>query len=511
MTALVPWSPARDVTVWLDPHTGRGLDDDGRTIRTGNDRGTPSLVELLDVAQRAGASRVMLVGRRPAPGFLLVRTPGWTPGAHYLDADTPAGRFEHAATGHRVELRRAAEWLGDVDDAATARDAWALLAHVYGRAVPGGKLHRSPGATGIDAWVRSLSRGAEPPEQLDAATADLVRRTSPQHRVELVTPDDDRNVPRQLPGFWYLDGRLMYAALTRELGCAPITRRTGRELDQQLVTDPRAAYVRARYRVRATVPDGWEHVGAFMAPAGDDPRDGWHAPREPGQTLITWCDAAELHLARSHGWRVEILDGYTFARGRPLDTWTERLLRARRLVDELGADAAEPVRVAARAALRAILLHGIGAFHSTGRDVTRVVDPMSYTGDGQPELVGDVFVVRERSTLTGRAAAVLHPEWSSQVWGRAHARILESPTATRGLYAGAWYTRPGDVLGIRGDALYLTARPRWADPAHDDGRPGRLRVKGHLHSPGAAPRSLDALNRLRAAAEGTGATCADCR
>lgn len=502
MTRPAPWNVADRRTVFLSELTAAGVDDGGRPVRAviGGRRKHPQLVDLLDTALRHGAERVFVVGPSPTASarpvrdtlgnkWLLRATPGWTPGTHYLHSTLPTGRFAHEGTGARVQLRRAAEWFGEGDYSATdARSAWALTLHAH-RQVFGERagLHDSPASTGLDAWARSLPRDVEVP-QLDEDTAQLVRSTSPQHRVELLRHDR-----AQLPGFYYLDGRMMYAALTRELGVAPARYLAGRHAADAAELHP---YARARYLVRFRVPAGWSHVGLFMVK--DDALGGWRAPREPGEPGETWCDAAELHLARQQGWQLDVREALLFSKGRPLDTWTDRVLRARALA--AGVDAPELVRELARGALRATLLHGIGAFHSTGRDVTRAFDPMRAPAGVQVEPAGELVVAREHQPLTGRNAAMRHPEWSSQVWGRAHARLLDSPTATKGTRAGALHVPFRDVLGMRGDALYLAAQPAWPD----DGKEGRLRPKGAVRQPVPAPTTPAQLNALRGQAERNG-------
>jgi hypothetical protein len=500
MTRPAPWNVADRPTVFLSELTAQGVDDGGRPVRAviGGRRTHPQLADLLETALRHGAQRVFLVGPSPTKParpvrdalgnkWLLRATPGWTPGTHYLHSTLPVGRFTHDATGAKVQLRRAAEWFGEGDYSATdARTAWSLTLHVH-RRVFGERagLHDSPAATGLDAWARSLPHDVDVP-QLDDDTAHLVRSTSPQHRIELLRHDR-----AQLPGFFYLDGRMMYAALTRELGVAPVTYLAGRDAQERSEADP---YARARYLVRFRVPGDWSHVGLFMV---KDDAGAWHAPREPRATGETWCDAAELHLARQQGWNVDVREALVFSKGRPLDTWTDRVRRARRFAGEV--DAPQLVRDLARGALRNTLLHGIGAFHSTGREVTRVyASAMDAPAGAVP--AGDLYVAREHAPLVGRNAQLRHPEWSSQVWGRAHARLLDSPTAVKGTRAGALHVPFTDVLGMRGDALYLACQPVWPD----DGKEGRLRPKGALRERVAAPTTPAQLNELRARAERNG-------
>lgn len=504
MTNVVPHNPRRPRTLWLDTATGRGLDDDGRPGMV--TAGEPvTLADVLRGVERTRAERVMLTGPMLSRTQLLTPVEGWTAGAMFLDHELPVGRYAHELAGLRVEVRRAAEWFGDGDyGVETARSAERALAQVYAAEVPGGALFRSPGATGRDAWLRSIPRTKDTgelqvPEQVSLEVAELLRATSPQHRIERMAPPSEGAT---MPGLWYLDGRWMYAALCRELGTGPARWLTGPECE---VAD---TYARNRYRVRFTAPHGWDAPGILMAKAGDSPADGWHCPMS-GET---WADAAEVTLARRNGWHVEFLEGLAFTKGRPLDTWVARLVRARDRVDErlVGDDVAPMVR----AAIRSMLLHAIGAWHSSGRDETTVTagPMMPPAGDGwsapEPLETGGVLW-RRRHGLSAREQAMTHPEWSAQVWGRAHARILEGPTDTRGLMSGALYLKPGTLVGIYGDAVMTTERPHWADL--DDGKPGRLRTKGHVCGPIPWPTTARERDRLARQADAAGTTCkGDC-
>lgn len=501
---LAPWSPARKRTLWLDSATGTAMDDDGRAGRVGQS-GPPSLADVLDVAGRLNAARVILTGPAPARAWFLGGAEGWTHGAHYLDVDVPVGRYERA--GVRVEVRTAAEWFGAGDyGPGTARAAESALATVYGAHVRGGSLFASPGATGLDAWLRSLPRTAgsdgapEAPEQLPDDLAQLVRSTSPQHRIERFRPPAGAET---MPALWYLDGRWMYAALCKELGTGPARMMTGAQSDV-LWTSKGGRYARARYRVSFAAPAGWDGPGLLMAKAGEGRHDGWHAPTSGA----TWADAAEVELAERMGWAITLHEGIAFGKGRPLDTWADRLVRARASVSdhELG----EQVAGMVRAGVRAILLHAIGGWHSSGRSETTVtastMQPPAGEGWGAPEPLGSgAFLWRRRHELSGRAAAMVHPEWSSQVWGRAHARVLDGPTSTPGLRSGALYLRPGTLVGIYGDAVMTTERPAWADL--DDGANGRLRVKGHACGPLPWPVRASERDELARQADAAGPIC----
>lgn len=87
--------------------------------------------------------------------------------------------------------------------------------------------------------------------------------------------------------------------------------------------------------------------------------------------------------------------------------------------------------------------------------------------------------------------------------------MLQSPTGRdyTGPKPGMLSMDPSTILGVRGDAVYTSELPRWAlpvaDGGADDGKNGRLRVKGVLRN---VPTPLDeaARNELRVKAEQKG-------
>ena len=172
---------------------------------------------------------------------------------------------------------------------------------------------------------------------------------------------------------------------------------------------------------------------------------------------------------------------------------------------------------AVESALRAILLQTIGGFHSLGRDRTMVVES---TFDVPPEhqgtirTYGDVVTYLIPAELNARLQQFHHPEYSAQVWARERARILLGPTAPYTQHGvewkqwGALEVDPGQLIGVNGDALYLTAVPQAALPTEqgggDDGKVGRLRVKGWIGEPMPVPATTEARNTLRGRAEAYG-------
>lgn len=515
-----PWTPQPVPTVWLDATTGTGIDDTGVAVqaRVQGRQGRPTLADLLDVAARTGAERIMLTGQvpQPASAWLLTPTPGWTGTRHWLD-HPPTGRFhpQGRAKGEGlVTIKTVAEWFGDLDlTPQQARAAWHLLdeqmAQASSTSQQSARLMHTPAATAMNAWAISLPDGLDT-SALPAEITDLIHTTTGQHRrqhltagpsacgcgacVPLIDPAQDR---RSIEVFGYVDGRWMYAAagLTKELGGGPASWLTG-DQTRDLLAGKGGWYTRGRIKVRFTVPDTWHHVGILgVQTEGLHPEaeNSWHYPNRPGYTGLTWADITEVHLAHTMGWKIQPLESIVLTRGRWLETWRDRLVRTRQAIAERG-EVDPVVRAAAAAGVRMILLQGIGTFYSRGRAEVQVLTP------GQEHLPAGADPSTVQSSPTGvyyvkvgaqaRPTPYYQPHLSAQVWGAARRRVLAGPAAgqwaqLRAQASGVLTLPPPAVLGIYGDAIYLAdGVPLWALPTEvgggDDGQPGRLRLQGTL-------------------------------
>ncbi|MFJ8188096.1 hypothetical protein [Streptomyces sp. NPDC096105] len=416
--------------------------------------------------------------------WFLRDVPGWevAEGGHWLaDEDNPVGRWRQGE-GERarsVEVLRAAAWFGEgrytVRDAAYA---WWTLRKVMLRAFGDGAILLStPATTGRDMWRRTIGyqRDGSPksyPVLSDELRA-LIQATSGQGRREILPGTAGETIG----GFVQYDMRFAYAALAWGLPVGEPTMWTRRKLDQAADDDIAAMLKgRGRWLVTATVPSGWDRVGLLGAPAADH---AWCYPAAPGQKFTTWASGGEVELARAQGWRVDLREGFTFAEGKPLNGWRDKLTDAYQAAEagELPAEVAPLVR----AALRNMVLMTIGAFAARSHMVSRAM-PATPENDGKlpsnrpVREVEGMYLWEEPGEVSEWVKRQAHPEWSAEIWARCRLRLLDAPTADRTVRAGALHVPAGTVLGMRTDALYLSADPGWPD----DGKPGRFRLKGKL-------------------------------
>jgi hypothetical protein len=427
--------------------------------------------------------QIYLAGDRPGRGnraamyaWLANLGEGWAHDGSNPDAEAPVLRLVHAASGRKMDIRRAADWFDEGEyTAADAQAAYDLLQSLIQQAWPGAALLTTPAGTGLALWELSTPPGVTF-EPLDSDTRALISSTSGQGRIELCALSD------QAPGYYYLDGRFMYAALCKELPGRLIAHDT---------CDEMPPYQRARYRVRFTVPADWAHVGLLMAPV-EGTQDAWHYPAAPGATGETWADGVEVELARARGWDVRILERLLFDRARPLDTWAGKLISLR---ERVRATEETTATALAGSALRNIVLRTIGTFARRERRATKLIDAAGLAhydlerGSVPHQVAAGLWQVEEPEALPARAARYQHPEWAAAVWARARSRLLYN----RVQESGALTVPRADVLGMYVDALYLSRDPGWVD----SGAPGQFRVKGSIPKPIQAPKKWPEMWKLR--------------
>lgn len=499
----------RRVTAWVDLPARRGVTDDGAAFTWSGEGFLRHMLYSLPES----VTRVYVVGDldvfTDAPptaelvraAFTATADDTWQvarSGLYLADANLPVGRWTHAGTDRTVEVHRCATWLGEAAvSPEQARECMALLAELLRERFGTGQWLSTPATTGRDLWRRTIPEGRVYPV-LAPELRELIHATAGQGRAELLPPARE-----ELPGFVYLDGRFMYAALT--WGMPVVTddeppRRWTAEAVAALsdVQRTRLFAGRGRWLVSVTVPGDWSHVGLLPAMAE---RTGWRYPREAGERFQTWVDGAELLLALRNGWPCQVVEGFTMREGKPLNLWTEKLLDAWTAAAQH--DAAPECIARVRAAIRGMVLFSLGAFATRSHTVTRYgteADAREAEQAGRmvkaPTLVGEQLTWQETTPGNEWTDTMAHPEWPATVWARARVRLLDHglPGGGRG---GALHLPASSVLAFRTDALYTDKDPRWPD----DGKPGRFRVKGSLPGPVKAPTDLAELFQLRDNAE----------
>lgn len=428
--------------------------------------------------------------------WFLADVEAWVPAGHYLADDVALiGRWRGTGRwdGRQVEVQRAHVWFGEgVYSARDAALAWAVLRRAVAEEIPGGVLLSSPATTGRDLWRRVIPKNKEFPV-LSAELRELIQSTSGQGRRELCAPPTPR---LRVPLITQYDMRLAYAALAWGMPVGAPTMMTGRDFAALADEDQGKTLMRrGRWLVRATVPGGWDHVGILPTPN----RDGtWAWPSRPGTTFTSWCSADELSLARLHGWRCDVIEGFHFTEGKPLNTWKDKIVN---IYAAERPDLPPAVVKLVSSAARMMILATVGAFASRSHVITRSVPatPDAVLPDDAPiREAGGMYIWEERAERSEWMERTSHPEWSAQIWGRCRARLLNAPTGTPGVYAGALHVKPGTVIGMRTDGITLAGDPGWPD----DGAPGRYRLKGRMRGSLEWPASDAELSTVKRYAEG---------
>lgn len=443
--------------------------------------GRAGLDVVLDAARTIGVGRVLVTGVE-APALLDEWSTSpppdpWTAGVHYLGGDHPTLTYERDAG--RVTLATASQWCGAVDEVEHVAAGLENARQAVEDAFPGrGALLASPASTGRELVARTVTGDGYP--VLSDDVQELIRRTTPQHRMETLQP-----AGMQLPRLVEVDMRLAYGAVCWGLPVGEPTWHVGEP-------DGWRPQTRGRFLCSWRVPGDWSHVGVLPTRVGEG--EPWRWPATPGEPGRGWIDGAELALARQLGWPVEVEECFTWPDGGPdpLRRWADKLTAAAGDVEHRGDVGRAPrqTATAGRNALRAILVHGLGALHGTPRTVTHTIAG----GAGEPPAGVPYRIVWETGAIVWQDRRppawpeMAHPEWTAAVWARTRCRLLRGPRGR-----GALALPRVDLIAFRGDALYVAHDPDWTD----EGRAGDWRAKGDPLGPFTMPETLVELDALR--------------
>lgn len=433
----------------------------------------PMTINPADLSQHAlQGRRVFIVGPTETGSAVAL----WSAQAKRTYTD---GHYPLVVAHNGAQVTYAESWFGEGDyGPSRAADVWSWLERELQRAWrdPWVRLLITPATTGRDLFARSIPKDVTYPV-MPIELQDVIRSTAGQGRMEIVGKGD-----RKVRRLYEYDARMAYVALLDGLPVG-VPEHLGSEAAAWFVDHP---YHEGRYRVTWTAPDGWDRPGILPA-YGDGERE-WEWPT----TGTGWCGGAELFMAARFGWDVTIHEAYVWPnKADPFRAWRDRLLRVLAASEELPAESARMVR----AAVRAMVLHAVGAFHGAAHKT-------SDYGTQPPAGATKIRALRDGrfSWLTTTPAAwpeMAHPEWTATIWGRARARLVSSHRGT----AGFMHCAPETLVAFRTDAIYTTEPTGWDEA--DDGSPGRYRMK--LHELGGSmlwPRNGTELLRLRDQAVG---------
>ncbi|GCE31350.1 hypothetical protein KDA_68340 [Dictyobacter alpinus] len=511
-----PIYPARQrvrrLIVYVDVQRGEGVTEAGEHFTFAEQALLSVVLAQIPFLREAGQVRVWLCGELPTDasgsyeGWVLERAlrQWYTTGkrGHYLSDERPeetVARYSRRSTDQEIEIRHVYSWFGTEGTAGEAREAIQLLTR-YLQLVFGddASAYATPALTFQSLWTRLNRIQKKEFAPLPLPLREQIRSTSGQGRIELCTLSGLKT----LPSLYYYDGIFMYSALAWGLPT---------EIAYHDTRNEYAGKVAARYRIRYTVPTSWSHLGLFMTPREQvtgNPRDRhtWAFPGAEyvGKTYETWVDGSELDVLSSAyltidqgfaAWSVEILERIVFkpekesAQKKPLDGIIEKLATLREKVERDALEAQERTHVfqLVRGGIRNIVLHGIGTFNRSTRNVTYIMGmdepaPADYTS--RREIDEDTVWYSVPTATEGYSQQFDHPEWAAQVWARCRARMIK-----------AALTLPREsIIAIRTDAIAMTQeQPVW----NANTKRGTLRLKWAIQQSVNAPHTYEALDLLQ--------------
>lgn len=404
----------------------------------------------------------------------------------------------HSATVSRgskaLDIFPVTQYFDLVQDVQQCKKSWQLMASLLrGQFGEHAILAGTAALTGQNLLRLSLPRG-QAYQQLPVEVQEILFHNFGQGRIEtFYSVTSEVEAPIVIPTLYEIDGFWFYVACARD--CP--TGKCVHDNEGELLNEGKSP---AFYRVCATVPEDWRHVG--LLPAYDLEAAKRNAdiktcfPNSPGEIFESWCTNSELRLADESGWSYTILERIYWPErsNDPLRLWLERLKRIRERCDFLE----EPQRTMIRQAIRGIVLKAIGSFyrHMVVNDgYVPLAQSEQIPEMAEWEVVGeDTIYFREEVELTERQQQMLQPHWACFVWGNARARL------TRAALALPFES----IVALRTDGIWTTYdverddNPLWIDT----GKPGSWRKKYALHNVHWPQQYGDMLNLITLAKQG---------
>lgn len=448
------------------------------------------LSEILDSACDGGFERVILCGSLEAMSREYVQEAlegGWQFARKYIHKyrspvyERP-DRYEPRRT---IAVKLASEsWFPGCENVDTAQAAWNVLYDEWIAETKNLPLMSTPATTGMALLWQTLPFG-DGAQALPDDLARHIRRISPQHRKEAFKAPFEMTEAakaQRRAGSYQYDGRFMYAAqCLKDRFPVGAPRKVGGFME----------YQPGFYQVIMGIPAGWKHIGLIPVPdyarAEKFATLGWQYPSFPGEQIgPVWVAEPELTFALKNGWHLlEVCDGWTFDKGRPLDIWAKKLIGMRENLEHHGYIAyvkgdlvTGDVFEFARAAVREILTNTIGRIHKNTVEREAVVNQDQWreliqqwgyggvTTKEWPDERADGLRLVEHPEPNPSDFMVFLPHVSATLYSLARVEVLKY----------ALRVDRDSLIEIDGDAVYTSAPQRWIEEEDKD-KIGQLRRK----------------------------------
>ncbi len=317
------------------------------------------------------------------------------------------------------------------------------------------ELQSTPALTGVDLLRRKLPFNVKY-DSLPSDIEHIILTNFSQARQQLFIHGQDT-----IEQVYNYDGLWMYAACCRHV---PIGTILHDEKDEYI------PYTAGFYKVRVTVPFGWDHIGLLPM---KNPQGGRSLyPDMPEFEFESWCSDRELRLATEQGWHYKVLERILWpdsnAKGvqgkDPLRYWMEELVKLRQ---EIAIKYPEPIKSMLRDAFRNLLNMGIGKM-SVGASKVDVytADFDEYPGDNahlKEEYADGSYRYQKTQELTDFQKQTFMPHWVRYIWCHCKEKITRE----------ALKIPHKQLISIRTDGIWTTAPFAF----EDTGKPGCMREK----------------------------------
>ena len=411
-----------------------------------------------------------LLKNKPSKQYFITVSDGWTLDNFKFEA--VQGKYYRA--GFKVYLYGTGKYFGEERDIEAIRTAYYTLQSQLDDAFhyPNYMLATTPASTGRELLRVSLPEGVQYPRLPNDILDAIYLNCCYQSRIEHFPPKR----PILDGGVNIIDAAWQYASCLYHLPTGPCMH----DKVNTLATYPGGDICPGFYRVTATVPAGWRHIG-LLKEWKDRYRSDEDAryPNTPGYTFKCWTTADEIVLAMAHGWQITIHERYYWPEelADPFTNWLRKFVTLREKASQ-----GKTKNTLLKAAIRNIVLHTVGSFKQcyTWQDYIDISDE-EYRRLEETSRIVERFPRRKPGVMSCKVEIPLpkdrqkfvRPEWAATAWGRARAKLAEF--ALRLPFE--------EIVSLRTDSVWCANVPAWVQKKGVWDRPGEFVVKDYI--PGA--------------------------